>query len=197
MKAKLILIMFLMAFVVPVPGFQRARAASIEAYDTDSGTPLYVSFGTIDASTDYHLCPSAAINAILAWDADPGSWEITVYYDSEGDQVQISSGDPNEGALLSVAIGFELDNAGAAANPPTDVTYDDDATYRVIRLGSVSKLVLADGTSVIPPGEPNEGERMFEDIGSRPFVLAVSTKDGAAFNGAYVGTFTFDLDTGL
>ncbi len=182
MKAKLILIVFLLAFTI-VLGFQKARAASVDAYDTVPGVPLTISFGSIDASTDYHLCPDAT----LAWEADPGSWEITVYYDSEGDQAQVPGGQPNEGALLSVAIGFELDDAAAAASPPTDANYGDEVTdtYKIIRLGSVLKHILADGAGG------------FEDIGSRPFVLAVRTKDGGAFDGDYAGTITFDLDDGL
>ncbi len=207
-----IVFIFLLAFAL-VQGFQRAEASvvgadtssvtatasggvagpEVNAYDTVPGDPLTVAFGAIDAATsDYHL----ALDANLAWAALPGSWELLVYYDA-GYEVK-GTGPENLGAPLSVAIGFELDDAAAAANPPTDLTFGDlDGTYRIIRLGSVLKHVLADGTSVVPPGEPNEGERKFEDFGERPFVLAVSTKNGRVFNGTYAGTLTFDLDNGL
>ncbi len=202
---------FLLAFTL-VQGFQRAEAAvvgsdttnvtvtatgglqgpEVDAYDITPYTPLTIGFGTIDASSaDYHLTPDAN----LGWSALPGSWELTVYYAGAGDQVQIASG-PNTGALLSVAIGFELDDAAAVANPPTDITFGDGATYRIISLGSVLKHVLADGTSLIVGG-PNDGNRKFGDMGVRPFVLAASTKNGRVFNGAYSGVLTFDLDNGL
>ncbi len=180
MNAKHIWLVFLLTFAL-VHGFQRVQAESVDAYDTDPDEPLTITFETIDvSSTDYHL----STDATLAWEADPGSWELTIYYNGFSDQVQVTSG-INTGALLSVAIGFDLDAAAAALDPPTDSNFNDDsnATYRIIRLGSVLKQVLADGMSV-------------EDIGSRPFVLAASTK-GGALNGAYAGTLTFDLDNGL
>ncbi len=152
----------------------------VDAYDTTPGDPLTVAFGTIDASTDYHLAPDAN----LSWAALGGSWTLLVYYDGASSQVQVTSG-ANTGSLLSVAIGWELDDAGAVANPPTDLTFDDvDGTYRVIQLGSVAKYELANATD-------------YADIGVRAFVLAVSTKDGGAFDGDYAGTLTFDLDNGL
>ena len=165
----------------------------VDAYDTTPGAPLTVDFATIDSSVgDYHLSQDAN----LQWAALPGSWELTVYYDGAVNQIKGTSAS-NLGAPLNVAIGFELDDAAAAADPPADGNFSDDsdATYKIIRLYSVLKQVLADGTSVFVGG-PNDGERKFGDIGSRPFVLVVSTK-GGVIDGDYSGTLTFDLDNGL
>ena len=192
MNKTCILLIFSLSFAL-LHDSQRVQAASVDTYDTVPGESLTIDFGAIDASsTDYHLSSDATV----AWEADPGSWELTVYYDGPADQVQVTSG-PNSGALLSVAIGFALDDTAASLDPPTDLNFSNnsDATYRIIHIGSVQRVILADGTSVFDSG-PNIGERKFADIGSRPFVLAASTK-GGALNGDYSGTLTFDLDNGL
>ncbi len=145
------------------------------------------STGVVQSLT-YHYSQTPGIIAWAALPRTEPTWALYLYFDSTADQFENEDG---WGGPLEVAFGWEIDPDSPVFSPPDEDNWHDlDRTYRQIFVGlsGSPEQRLADGVATTVPS----GEREYEDIGSRPFVIAVKI-GGDEVPGEYRGTLTFDL----